>query len=146
MASELIFKTLDFEPHSFGLILRYLSQKQPFAGFELGATANTVLQQLSTKTHMVATVDDKLVAYAGWMITSIECAKAWVNNDAPLVHKVDGVAAAATVFACNSNELVLPFLREIKLRHPGLSCYSKRFYADGRKPIVRIIEKKSLIA
>jgi len=27
-----------------------------------------------------------------------------------------------------------------------LSCYSTRFYADGRKPIVRIIEKKSLIA
>jgi len=108
--------------------------------------ANTVLLQLSTKTHMVATVDNKLVAYAGWMIISIECANAWVKNDAPLINDADGAAAAATVFACNSKDLVLPFLREIKLRHPGLSCYSKRFYADGRKPIVRVIEKKSLIA
>lgn len=130
---------LPSNPYSLGIILRFLSNHRPFAEFEFGATTKSVLFQLKANSYFVCIKNDHVVGYMGWVRSSEENCRAWMENGAPLLAHPDPTAIAVTVFAIDEKRFILPMIRYAKKREPGLTVFWKRYYQDGRVPSSKIV-------
>ncbi len=130
-------------PYSLGLLARYVSANPPFNEFEFGPSITTLLHQINNDTHLVATRQDRIVGYLGWLHTSEEIARAWLDKSAPLTPDPAATAIAVTLFLADEPGDVLRMIRAAKRSEPGVSVYWKRYFTDGRPPAPRLVRKKS---
>jgi hypothetical protein len=134
---------LSKNPYSLGLLARYVASTPPFSGFELGPSITTLLHQINDGTHLVASREDQIVGYLGWLRTTEEIARGWVELTGPLKPHPDATAIAVTILLAEEPGDVLRLIRAAKRAEPGLSVYWKRYFTDGRPPSARKVRKKS---
>jgi hypothetical protein len=129
-------------PYSLGLLARYVAATPPFSEFELGPSITTLLHQINDGTHLVATRNDRIVGYLGWLRTTEEIAKGWLDMSGPLKPHPEATAIAVTIFLADEPGDGLRMIRAAKRAEPGLSVYWKRYFTDGRPPSARKVRKK----
>lgn len=124
-------------PYSLGLLAHYLSKHPPFDTFEFGPSISTLLHQINNGTHLIASRNDAIVGYIGWLNTTDEIAKDWLENNGNLSHDPSGTSIAVTIFAADRQEDIMRIMRAAKRAKPGRSVYWKRYFQDGRDPAPR---------
>ncbi len=119
----------------FGMVMDYVGRQLPFARFEAGILIDAIYQQLSYGHNLIALRRDRLVGYAGWMLTSTELAEAWVAGHGKLIRKdgAEATAAALTIVASQDRAAIARLMRGARRLNPGKRAYFKRG-ADGNKP------------
>ena len=140
--SKLLFTRVPASPVSLGLVCNFLAHYPPFDGYEFGLMVKTLRYQLEQQTHLIGSVEDAIVAYVGWIVTSREIADAWVANNGPLNPDPGGAAIAATVMATRSSSHILPLIKEAKLLNLDKSVYWKRDFIDARGAMKRAVRKR----
>jgi hypothetical protein len=131
-------------PVSFGLICDFVSRFPPFDAFEFRQMAVTLRHQLEAQSHLVAGLDDDIVAYLGWIRTSRDIAEAWMSNQGPLTALAqDANAIVVTVLVASDRKHILPLLRKAKTENPGLPVYWKRQLPDEARTAKRSVRKKA---
>jgi hypothetical protein len=133
-------------PYSLGLVVRYLSDRKPFADFDFGQMVNALMFQIHQGTHLVATRNDAIAGYLGWLRVAPENARAWQAGTEKLFARPDGAAVAVTVFVCDRPEDIGTLIRAAKRAEPGRSVYWKRYFRDGRAPETRAVEVRGRVA
>lgn len=141
MTDGLQITQLARNPYSLGLITRYLSDRRPFADFDFGATIHALMFQINSGTHLIATRNDAIVGYLGWLRVEPEIALAWQAGKSRLVARGDGAAVAVTIFVADDPHDILPMVRAAKRAEPGRSVYWKRYFSDSRVPHARSVLK-----
>jgi hypothetical protein len=142
--AALAFRRIPYSPFSLGLVANFVSLWPPFDHYEFGIMMTSLRYQLEHQTHVAADLDDRLVAYLGWLKTSRTIAEAWLKDDGALKPATfDADAVAVTILATQSAEHILPMLREAKRVSGGVPVYWKRYYVDGRPTMKRAVVKKA---
>ncbi len=140
---SLVFGRLSDSPNSLGLAAEFVARYPPFVTYEFGPMVRTLLFQLERQTHLVGTIDEKIVAYLGWMRTSPEIAERWINEDGKLrPDPRSDDAVAVTVFAVADPKHSLAMIRKAKTIEAGRSVYWKRYFTTGKEPSNRAVRKK----
>ena len=139
MMDRLEITQLARNPYSLGMISRYLSDHRPFADFDFGATIHALMFQIHQGTHLIATRNDAVVGYLGWLRVDPEIALAWQAGTARLAAHPDGAAVAVTIFMADDPRDILPMIRAAKRAEPGRSVYWKRYFSDSRTPHARAV-------
>ncbi|MEZ2333750.1 hypothetical protein AB6802_28850 [Mesorhizobium sp. RCC_202] len=139
---KLYFTRVPSNPVSLGLVCNFIAHYPPFDGYEFGLMVKTLRYQLEQQTHLIGSVDDDIVAYLGWIVTSREIAEAWVANDGPLNPDPGGSAVAATVMATRSSGHILPLIKEAKLLNLDKSVFWKRDFINARGAMKRAVRKR----
>jgi hypothetical protein len=129
-------------PYSLGILARYLANAKPFSELEFGPTILSVLHQINDETHLVATRDDRIVGYLGWLRAKDDVARAWLEHGGRLEPDAQGDAIAVTIFLADRPDDILPIFKAAKRAAPGKSVYWKRYFSDGRAPSPRQVRKK----
>lgn len=141
--TELAITQLGQNPYALGIAARFIAQYHPFAGLEFGPTIQSLIFQISEGTHVIASRNDIMVGYLGWLRVDTRVAEEWQAGVDRLVAKPDGDAIAVTLLAADFSQDILPMLKAAKRAEPGKSVYWKRYFADGRKPHSRRVLKES---
>ena len=68
---KLSISRIPSNPVSFGLVCNFVAQYPPFDNFEFGLMVKSLRFQLDQQTHLVGSIDDKIVAYL------------WVDSNQP---------------------------------------------------------------
>ena len=140
--SRLTISRIPSNPVSFGLVCNFVAHYPPFDNYEFGLMVKSLRFQLEQQTHLVGSVDDRVVAYLGWIETGREMAEAWSAGEGPLHPQLDGGAVAVTVLATNSSAHILPLIKEAKRVAYGKSVFWKRSFIDGRGAVKRAVRKR----
>ncbi|MFO1184207.1 MAG: hypothetical protein U1E56_05420 [Bauldia sp.] len=139
-----VFRQVPFSPLALGLVANFVSRFPPFDNYEFGIMMSSLRYQLEQKAHLVADVNDRLVAYLGWIETTRAIAEAWVRNDGGLNAVPFGAdAVAVTILATESPDYIMPMIRQAKRTRPNASVFWKRTYLDGRTPRKHAVPKRS---
>jgi hypothetical protein len=141
LMSNLEITQLGKNPYALGIAARFVAQYQPFAALEFGPTIQSLMFQISEGTHLIASRDDIMVGYLGWLRVDAAVAQGWQSGTARLLAKADGDAIAVTLLASDYKEDMLPMIKAAKRMEPGKSVFWKRYYSDGRKPNPRRVLK-----
>lgn len=126
-------------PYSLGLIVRYLSEHRPFADYEFGATVNALMFQIHHGTHLVATRNDAIVGYLGWLRVDAQNATDWQTGNGRLFARPEGLAVAVTILVADGPADISPMIRAAKRAEPGKAVYWKRHFTSGRAPHARAV-------
>lgn len=129
-------------PYALGLVARFLADHMPFAELNFGPTIKSLIYQIDEATHLIATREDRIVGYLGWLRTNDELARDWLENDARLRPDREGGAVAVTIFATLDPVDIMRMIRAAKKMAPGASVYWKRYFTDGRPPAPRQVGKR----
>jgi hypothetical protein len=140
--SKLSISRIPSNPVSFGLVCNFVAHYPPFDNFEFGLMVKSLRFQLEQQTHLVASIDDKVVAYLGWIETSRDMAEAWSSGEGPLHPQLNAEAVAVTVLATKSAAHILPLIKEAKRVAQGKSVFWKRDFAGGRGSVKRAVRKR----
>ena len=141
-----------FQPssRSLGSLAAFVSQHAPFTQYEFGPVMKTLLYQLQHCTHAVAMARDpvtgelaQMVSYVGWVKTTDNVARAWLEKEGRLTMSHDNHdAVAVTILATDDPASVMGLIRHAKRMNVGKSVYWKRYFMDGRAPHPRRVVKK----
>ena len=85
-------------PYSLALASQLLANVQLFTQFEFGPTVKTLFHQIHNGTHLIAEKNDSIVGYLGWLRTTDEIARNWIEKGGQLKQQADGKAVAVTIF------------------------------------------------
>lgn len=129
-------------PYSLGILARFLAGTKPFSDLEFGPTVLSILHQINDGTHLIATRNDRIVGYLGWLRANEDVARAWLEEGDRLAPDPDGNAVAVTIFFAENTDDILPIFKAAKRAEPGRSVYWKRYFTDGRAPSPRKVKKK----
>jgi hypothetical protein len=144
--SGLSFERIPNSPYALGMVCEFISRYPPFNDYEFGVMTASLLYQLETGSHVIAGLDDRIVAYLGWICTTREIAEAWQQHDAKLSHVTDNIdAVAVTVLAAEDARYMLPLIKHAKILNPNYSVYWKRHFIDGRVAAKRTVRKKTAV-
>ncbi len=141
-----------FQPssRSLGSLAAFVSRHAPFTNYEFGPVVKTLLYQLEHRTHAVAMARDpvtgeldRMISYVGWVRTTDDVARAWLDTDSRLTMcTANHDAVAVTILATDDPASVLGLIRHAKCMNVGKSVYWKRYFMDGRSPSPRRVVKK----
>jgi hypothetical protein len=113
---------------AFGMVMDFLSRREPFMYYDVGHLSAAVRLQLRHEYHFAALTGRTLVGYAGWLPTSSEAAALWIDDRGPLSpiidHAVD--AFAVTIVATADPAVTRPILRAVRKRNVGKRAFFKR--------------------
>lgn len=118
----------------FGMVMDYIGRQLPFATYEAGTLTEALHQQLKFGHNLVALRNNKLVGYAGWLLTTTEIAEGWLVGSARLLrkHGAEAEAGVLTIVAGENSRIVARLIRGTRRLNPGKRAYFKR-EADNTK-------------
>lgn len=126
----------DFDPaRALGLSVSYLMTKPAFARLPFGGWSRVLVGQINRRHYMVALMDNKVVGFLGWALTTPELAEIWLKAGRNLSFEetADGEVIIINARASDTNAVTRALL--VQLRDWGKDkklVYFKRFYPDGR--------------
>ena len=127
---------------AFGMVLDFLAESDPFGMFELSAIAPVIRTQLHAGHNLAALQGDRMIGYAGWLLTNEKTGSEWLENRAILrpLRAEDSDAAALTIFASEDKGVTLRLIRGARELNKGRRVFFKRGYdaqvKTGRKSTV----------
>ncbi|MBU3557632.1 hypothetical protein ICN18_08315 [Polynucleobacter sp. Ross1-W9] len=116
-----------------------VSRYQPFYTYSFGLMMDKLSDQLRHKTNITITVNNKLVAYAGWFETDLQAAQDWQKNDLealPLPNK-GGEAIIVTIVVSQKPEYLRPLIKAISHVCAGKKGFRKRSFGNQRADMIR---------
>jgi len=132
---------------AFGMVLDFLAESDPFGMFELSAIAPVIRAQLQAGHNLAALQGERMIGYAGWLLTHEKTGTEWIENRAilrPLAADASD-AAALTVFASEDKAVTLRLIRGARELNKGRRVFFKRGYdaqvKTGRKSTVLNVTK-----
>ncbi len=121
-------------PENFINIAELVSQHPPFNQYGFAAMLSTLSSQLVHKSHICVTREDKLVGYAGWMLTNSTVINNWLdNNEDPIPDWDHPEAALVNVLVSNDRKAIAQLVRGISDCCADLPVYRKRTFQGNRK-------------
>lgn len=123
-----------FKPgfEALGLFADFIAAEPPFGDFKARKLLAALRYQLSQGCHVAGFEGDRLVAYCGWLLTSLEIGEAWLRADGSLttIQPAQANAAALTIVRIPDRKNVLPMIRACRTINPGKRVFFKRNYDD----------------
>ncbi|MDF1775316.1 MAG: hypothetical protein P1V13_04760 [Rhizobiaceae bacterium] len=143
MSDTITVTTLKASHASLGVILSYLSKREPFSSYSVGALAGAIRLQLETGNHLVALKNEMVVGYAGWMHVTTENAENWLNGDAQLVQTsaTQTQAAALTIVVADLKQATPMLIRGARDLNQGVRVVFRRGYETTGK----VAKKQSVL-
>ncbi len=139
MDSSVEFLDMPLNPYALGMVAEFISHFPPFSDFGFRTTLASLTYQLGTKNNLVASRNDSVIGYLGWVQTSVEIAERWVKEDASLTPVDNGPVVAITILATTEPSIMLSMIRHAKHRHPTKKVYWRRYFTDGRQSQIRTV-------
>ena len=127
---------------ALGMAVNFLMAKPAFAKLRFGDWSRILAGQVNCG-HYVFVLDKagKPCGFAGWALTSVEKAEAWVEGRAPLSYQ-DSLAGECVVFNAWSAETKDAHRYMVDVTRTNMlekkTLYFKRHYADGTVRPVRL--------
>ena len=117
---------------AFGLVLDLLASTEPFRSFDLETLSAAIKRQLADSHNLAAMQGDRIVGYAGWILTTSADGAEWVENRRRIhpIAEEDADAAALTVFASEDAGATKRLIRGARELNKGKRVFFKRSY-DG---------------
>jgi hypothetical protein len=122
---------------TFGVLIEYLAQIEPFSKYDLGNFAGVLQRQLRAGDHLAALTRNRMVGYCGWLPTTAKAAAAWQSGEGtlgPLGLNETADAVVLTVVAARDSRVTTALVREARRLNPRKRVYFKREYVGGAKP------------
>ena len=124
-----------------------VSKYPPFFNYSFRLMLVKLFDQLQNKANVTALINNKIIAYAGWIIVNENDAEKWFQDggELPLPNWANGNAAIVTITVTENNKLLLPLMRGISHMCQGKKVYAIRSYNQKNKPDIRrppIVGKK----
>eukprot|EP01037_Dinobryon_pediforme_P023786 gene23786-25351_t len=141
---DIDFVSMPLNPYALGMVLEFVTRYPPFATFEAGTLVNAVSFQLGTGSNLLASRQDQLVGYLGWIPTTLAVGQAWMRSSDILVPADNADTAAITILAVADPALMQPMIRVAKTRYTFRHVVWRRYYQDGRGDRVRRLERRTL--
>ena len=124
-----------FKPgfEALGLVADFIAATPPFGAFGAAKLLTALRQQLSTGCHVAGFEGDDLVAYCGWMPTSVQIGLDWMRAEGELipVETARADAAVLTIVRILNRQDVLPLIRACRVANPNRRVFFKRDYEVG---------------
>lgn len=129
MSTLVEYTTFQPSSKSLGSLAAFVSMHAPFTKYEFGPVMKTLLYQLQHCTHAVAMARDpvtgeldQMVSYVGWVRTTDEVARAWLENEGRLTMSQDNHdAIAVTILATDDPASVMGLIKHAKRMNVGKS-------------------------
>lgn len=127
---------------AFGMVLDFLAETDPFGLFELSSIAPVIRTQLGAGHNLAAMQGDRMVGYAGWLLTTEVVGSEWMENRAILrpMTAAGSDAAALTIVASEDKSATIRMIRGARELNKGRRVFFKRGYdaqvKAGRKSTV----------
>jgi hypothetical protein len=120
---------------ALGLVTDFLASERPYSTLRAGDLMAAITYQLSLGHHVAGFVNNRLVAYCGWLTTSTERGEAWLKGQGQLqmIPPPKGDAAALTIVKVRNPDQLLPMIRACRERNKGKRVFFKRDYAGGER-------------
>ena len=118
---------------AFGMVIDFLSDSEPFGTVEVAAIAPVIQTQLLEGHNLAAMEGERMVGYAGWLLTTIATGEEWAENRAILrpLKPEESDAAALTIFVSDDKAATLRLIRGARELNKGRRVFFKRGY-DGQ--------------
>lgn len=124
-----------FKPgfEALGLVADFVADDLPFSDFKARKLLTALRYQLSQGCHAAGFVDDRIVAYCGWMLITETTGEHWLKGTGRLTPaRPDAAnAAALTIVRIPDRANVQPMIRACRSDNPGRRVFFKRQYDDG---------------
>lgn len=117
---------------AFGMVMDFLAESDVFGNFELSSLSGVIRAQLRDGHNLAGLHDNNVVAYAGWLHTTVETGTEWMEGRAILKPLYDDSidAAALTIFATSDPAMTPRLIRGARELNKGKRVFFKRGY-DG---------------
>lgn len=121
---------------AFGMVVDFLADSMPFGTFELSEIAPVIRTQLKVGHNLAALQGDRMVGYAGWLLTTNDIGTEWMENRAILspMAAAESDAAALTIFASDDRSATTRMIRGARELNQGRRVFFKRGYDGQMKP------------
>lgn len=131
---NLTLQTSHLNGNAFANIAHLVSRYPPFNNFSFYLMVSKISDQLRFKTNVTGIVDNKVVAYAGWIIVNDYDANRWYTEGGPLpdANWQYGDAIIVTMTVAEHKSYLLPLIRAISHLSQDKNGYALRSYQDGR--------------
>jgi hemolysin-activating ACP:hemolysin acyltransferase len=132
--NKLVLQTSHLNSSAFANIAHLVSRYPPFDKFSFFLMVSKITDQLKFKTNVTAILDNKVVAYAGWIIVNDYDANRWLIEGGPLPEPnwQFGDAIIVTMTVTENKSYLLPLIRAISHSSQDRNGYALRSYQDGR--------------
>lgn len=118
---------------SLGLVADFVAAEPPFGDFRSKKLLAAIRHQLSSGQHAAGFEGDQLVAYCGWLLTSLAAGQAWLEGKGDLIAVAEARAdsAALTIVRIPLRANVLPMIRACRNQNPGKRIFFNRNYTEN---------------
>gem|GEM_PF-2946687 len=133
-----------FKPgfEALGLVADFVAAVCPFGGFAAAKLLAAIRLQLSSGCHVAGFEGDDLIAYCGWMPTSVHIGLNWLHEAGELipVDNASADAAVLTIVRIIDRPNVSAMIRACRTANPNRRVFFKRDY-----PLGAVTTKKSTV-
>jgi hemolysin-activating ACP:hemolysin acyltransferase len=111
-----------------------VSRHPPFVNYSFRLMLMKLIDQLKYEANITATLEGKIVAYAGWIVVNDADAQRWLKDggELPAPNWQTGDAAIITIIVTEHKRYLLPLMRAVSHACAGKTGYAMRSYQDGR--------------
>ena len=116
-----------------------VSKYPPFLNYSFRLMLVKLFDQLQNQANVTALINNKIVAYAGWVTVNDSDAEKWFKEggELPLPNWASGNSVIVTITVTESNKLLLPLMRGISHMCQGKKIYAIRSYNQKNKSDMR---------
>ena len=120
---------------SFSAVTRLVAKYPPFSGYSFGLMAAKIQDQLLHGSNVLAILDNKLVAYAGWIVADRAETESWLEHggSVPDPRWQTGDACIITIVVTDHRAYLMPMFRAVSHVCAGKKGYRMRSFNDGRQ-------------
>lgn len=139
MPTNLRIETSQLNDQNLITVAWKVSRYQPFYTYSFGLMLEKLYEQLQSGFNITITLNNQLVAYAGWFETEIDLAEEWrsKNLESMPAPRSGGGAAIVTIVISDHPQYLLPLIRAISHVCAGKPVYRKRAFANQRPEMIR---------
>src|SRR4051812_16636361 len=135
-AGEIKLRQFTANYESLGIVIDFLVERPPFDQFPTGKLVPAVKHQIAMRHHVCAFHGETLVGYSGWLATTVDSGRLWLEGKGEL-DQVSGErygAAALTVVCADEAAIMRRLIRAMRDHLPGVRVFFRREYALGGQP------------
>jgi hemolysin-activating ACP:hemolysin acyltransferase len=132
--NKLTLQTSHLHSNAFASIATLIARYPPFNNFAFNLMVSKISDQLKFKSNVTAIFENKIVAYAGWIIVNDYDANRWYveGGTLPQPNWEYGDAIIVTMTVTEHRVYLLPLIRAISHLSKNKNGYALRSYQDGR--------------
>lgn len=116
-----------------------VSRYPPFFQYSFGLMMDKLMEQLRYQANAIIVKENKVVAYAGWIVVNDADAKRWLaeGGELPLPNWQHGDAIIVTITVSQQRNFLLPLIRAVSHVCSNKKVYRMRSFQNGKEEMRR---------